>query len=84
MFEHDGVVYRAKVTHTADASSEPGVGASWTTYWEATAISPTSGIFSAWASGVKYYYLDELLEAGVEMLPSSTGSHPVVSTVLQH
>lgn len=76
--EHGGVIYRAKVTHTADASSEPGVGASWTTYWEATAISPTSGTFSAWASGVKYYYLDELLEAGVEMLPSSTGSHPVV------
>lgn len=74
-----GVVYRAKVTHTADASSEPGVGASWATYWDATAISPTAGTFATWSSGDKYYHEDELLEAGIEILCSSTGQHPVVA-----
>lgn len=30
---HNGSSYRAKTPHTASATSEPGVGATWTTYW---------------------------------------------------
>jgi hypothetical protein len=31
---HQGVGYRATAAHTADAASEPGVGANWTDFWE--------------------------------------------------
>ncbi len=35
---HDGTSYRALATHTASAANEPGVGASWETYWNVIAL----------------------------------------------
>lgn len=48
-----GVDYYCKVDHTASAATQPGVGASWTTYW--TVIGATAGNTIAWASGTAYY-----------------------------
>lgn len=46
----NGVYYRCKVTHTSQASNQPGVGESWTDYWETT--SETTG--TAWNTGIEY------------------------------
>lgn len=34
LVDNGGVVYICKSAHEADANSEPGIGASWTTYWD--------------------------------------------------
>ena len=39
---HKLVSYQCKLAHTSPAANEPGVGASWTTYWELPAVPPVT------------------------------------------
>ncbi|MCP4381412.1 MAG: hypothetical protein GY798_08345, partial [Hyphomicrobiales bacterium] len=41
--ENDGSSYVCKLAHTAAAANEPGVGASWSTYWDLSAQAGTDG-----------------------------------------
>lgn len=41
--ENDGSSYICKLAHTSGATSEPGVGASWTTYWDLVASKGDTG-----------------------------------------
>lgn len=52
---HNGVLYiskdRANVTeHTAAPDSEPGVGASWSTYWSVYSVTNVTDILDNWAA----------------------------------
>ena len=55
----NNVVYLSKSAHTSDASSEPGVGASWSTYWSVYSITNAADILN---NGV------------LQNLPTGTGS----------
>jgi|GEM_PF-3379804 len=41
---HNGSSYSCKLAHTSGASSEPGAGASWGTYWQLSAQKGTDGV----------------------------------------
>ncbi|MBK8051092.1 MAG: hypothetical protein IPK16_30735 [Anaerolineales bacterium] len=44
-----GSYYRCILAHTSGASSEPGVGASWATYWDLLTLPSVGSICSAYA-----------------------------------
>ena len=52
---HNGVAYSCVKSHTAGASSEPGVGASWETYWAVEPSQRFNADLIAWASGAVYF-----------------------------
>jgi len=45
-----GAYYRCKLAHTSAAASQPGIGASWTTYWELLTLPGVGTICSTWVS----------------------------------
>lgn len=47
---HNGLYYTCTVKHTSSASTEPGVGASWASYWSQSG----SGNKYKWRSGMPY------------------------------
>lgn len=51
LVKRSGVVYQAKQNHTAASTNEPGVGASWATYWQVTTDWDTA---RTWVSGATY------------------------------
>jgi hypothetical protein len=44
-----GQYYRCKLAHTSAAGNQPGVGASWTTYWDLLTLPGVGTICSVWA-----------------------------------
>lgn len=44
---HNGASYRCILAHTSGATSEPGVGGTWTTYWKAVAEKGATGAAGA-------------------------------------
>jgi len=48
---HNGTNYKCKLTHTSGSVSEPGVGGSWSTYWEVD----NSVKGPSWQSGEDYF-----------------------------
>lgn len=56
---HGGQHYIAKTTHEAGSTTEPGVGANWSTAW-----APTGGSL-AWTDGKAYYIDDFVTYSGV-------------------
>lgn len=51
---HNATNYICKQDHTSSSVSEPGVGASWTDYWETTVIVPT--VYITWAVEIDFLY----------------------------
>lgn len=43
-----GQFYRCKLSHTSDAGNQPGVGGSWSTYWDLLTLPAVGSIFTAW------------------------------------
>ncbi len=43
VLEHNGSSYVCILSHTSDSTSEPGIGASWATYWEILAAKGDAG-----------------------------------------
>ncbi len=58
--ENDGTAYICTTAHTSGASTEPGVGASWTSYWDVMAEKGDAGAAGqlvgsgAWATATSY------------------------------
>jgi hypothetical protein len=48
-----GQYYRCKQNHTSAASNQPGVGASWTTYWELLTLPGVGTMCVAWITFAK-------------------------------
>ncbi len=46
----NGVTYLSKSAHTSGAASEPGVGASWSTYWSVYSVTNVTDILDNWAT----------------------------------
>jgi alpha-galactosidase len=47
---HNSRIYTLKTFHTADANSEPGLGAGWTNYWDSYSITNVVDILDNWAT----------------------------------
>jgi autotransporter-associated beta strand protein len=47
---HNGLVYASKLAHTATAGSEPGVGATWTSFWSLYSVKNTVDILDNFAA----------------------------------
>jgi len=47
---HGGGVYISKSAHTSSAADEPGVGGSWTTYWNVYSIFNAVDVLDSWAT----------------------------------
>lgn len=60
--KNGGSVYRCILSHTSGASSEPGVGASWTTYWALKTV----------GTGGYQYVVTALTSTGQESVVSNT------------
>lgn len=59
-----GSYYRCKLAHTSGAASEPGVGGSWTTYWDLLTLPAVGTICSIYAD----VNFSSSTEVGVEYL----------------
>lgn len=61
-----GAYYRCKSAHTSGASSEPGVGGSWTTYWDLLTLPAVLTFCQIWAdvnfSGATEMTVEYLIE----------------------
>lgn len=62
---HGGAYYRCKLSHTSGASTEPGVGGSWTTNWDLITLPAVGDIVQIYADvnfnsgtevGVEYFF----------------------------
>jgi hypothetical protein len=51
LVSNDGSIYMCSTAHVPEAGNEPGVGASWSDYWELWVSSGTSGTSSNGSSG---------------------------------
>ena len=47
---HNSVIYSSKSAHTSAATSEPGTGATWTTYWSVYAVTNVTDILDNFAT----------------------------------
>lgn len=47
---HNGVLYSSKLAHTSAATSEPGVGATWTTNWSVYAVTNVTDVLDNFAT----------------------------------
>jgi autotransporter-associated beta strand protein len=47
---HNGVLYISKSAHTSAATSQPGVGATWTTFWDVYAVTNVVNILDNFAT----------------------------------
>ncbi len=47
---HNGVLYISKSAHTSAATSQPGVGATWTTFWDVYAVNNVVNILDNFAT----------------------------------
>jgi hypothetical protein len=52
---HNGVVYISKAEHTSSPSSEPGVGAQWSTYWNIYSVFNVTNILDNFATEYPQY-----------------------------
>lgn len=63
-----GVVYQCIANHTAAAANQPGVGASWATYWKVTTDWATA---RTWVTGKSYFVTSAVANSltGVDLYP---------------
>lgn len=47
---HGGQYYRCKLSHTSGGTSEPGVGGSWTTYWDLLTLPAVGTMCRLWVT----------------------------------
>ncbi len=69
---HAGTNYRCKITNTATAATEPGVGADWADYWEVC----TDTADEAWTSGHEYIQAGEPVERNIS---TAAGDHTTLT-----
>lgn len=67
-----GSYYRCKLAHTSGAGNQPGIGGSWTTYWDLLTLPNIGDMFQVWAdinfSGSTETTVEYILEADASSL----------------